>query len=93
MSGSWEFIIASVCSQLRFLKSPGPGELSDTKLYASINALGSFLLLKKMEKDNVRESGLATIRAELTSLHPFCLEKEGAESPWRPRWEETQQLQ
>ena len=38
-----------------------------------------------------KKKGLATVRAVLTKLRPFCLEKEKREeelkSPWRPRWE------
>lgn len=50
----------------------------------------------KMEERDAQEplkkKGLATARAVLTKLRPFCLEKkkkreEELKSPWRPRWE------
>lgn len=73
-------------------KSPGPGEHTGTQHCATfLQALcsGYLSLLLKTDKENVEESGLPTVRVELTKLRPFCLEKEGAESPWRPRWEGT----
>lgn len=103
MFGSWRCIICLECfptAVIQSLSVPGsptvPGAMPHP---ASPVPCLPFFCWKKTEKGDVQEllrekKGLATVRAELTELRPFCLEKEKElESPWRPRWEGRPQLQ
>ena len=80
---SWRFIIRLACLLTAFIQSllikRSPTELSTMPRFSQHHSLPFFCW--KMEERDAQEllkkkKGLATVRAVLTKLRPFCLEKE-----------------